>query len=312
MNRGNVPISKEVELEIKREDLIRRIERLIEMGEAERAKELSREASKISKELESYKDIDLVRSEAGKSSEENPTYLNAELERKRLLNEVAPLVRSGSIEDAMEKIEEAVKLTNELKKQKEELIPRYNVDSGFSGINNLFNNKNEIVVRKNVPEVPFPEKVFSAAVLPHKGMGYVTDNPFFEDAVLIVGISAILTVLSKIFNYQISSYAEVVSTIAYVYTLWLIISALSQMVASVFGVDGELHPQMTTIVGYSTIPVSIGFALTTFFPYNEIIILSLAWSAVILTYGIKRARYLSTSRSMIAACPLVLWLFLLL
>jgi len=49
------------------------------------------------------------------------------------------------------------------------------------------------------------------------------------------------------------------------------------------------------------------------YPYNtnEIITMTLIWSGIILTYGVKRSRNLSIDRSMISACALVLWLVML-
>ena len=119
MNKGIVFDGKEAELEVRRDDLIRRIEMLIDKGgDAKLAIELTIEASRISKELGYCKDIELVRSGASTSPKKNPTYMNAELERKRLLNEVAPLIRSGNTDDATKMIEEAGKLTGEWKNKK--------------------------------------------------------------------------------------------------------------------------------------------------------------------------------------------------
>ena len=314
MNKGIVFDGKEAELEVRRDDLIRRIEMLIDKGgDAKLAIELTIEASRISKELGYCKDIELVRSGASTSPKKNPTYMNAELERKRLLNEVAPLIRSGNTDDATKMIEEAGKLTGEVEKQKNLPKPEYNNELLFPALHSNFSKGNELVVRKDVPVVTFSEKIVSAAVLPYKDIEYVTEHPFIEDAVLIVGISAILVAISEIFSNQISSYLELPLTIAYVYILWVSISAITQMISSAFGGEGELHPQMTTIVGYSMIPLSIGYALKMILPNssNEIIAMTLIWSGIILTYGVKQSRNLSISRSMISACALVLWLIML-
>ncbi|MDY6959883.1 MAG: Yip1 family protein, partial [Halobacteriota archaeon] len=242
-----------------------------------------------------------------------PKYMNAELERKRLLNEVAPLVRSGSAKDAEKKIKEAGKLSEELEKHKETKEPEYNNEFSFGELSSNFYKGNEIVVRKDVPVVTLSEKIVSAAILPNKEIEYITEHPFIEDAILIVGLSAILVAISDIFSNQINSYPEVAMTILYVYVLWVSISAVAHMISSAFGGEGELYPQMTTIVGYSMIPLSIGHALEMVLPYsmNEVIYLTLIWSGVILSYGVKRSRNLPIGKSMISACALLLWLIML-
>ncbi|MDY6964459.1 MAG: YIP1 family protein, partial [Halobacteriota archaeon] len=105
---------------------------------------------------------------------------------------------------------------------------------------------------------------------------------------------------------------ETITSIVYVFILWVAIAGASHMISTALRGGGEFHPQMTTLIGFSTIPICIGYAIYMMAPYGVIIPIAVIWSVIISFFGVKESRNLTSTKSVISAGASLLWLLLLL
>ena len=207
----------------------------------------------------------------------------------------------------------------------------------------------------------FTEKLIETIKNPGKTMKSVSEQPMVEEAVTIVGISAVLAALSAYIQsfkviyvfegFEVPPSSTVVDIIVIISALigpfinWFIISGVIHLASMALGGEGKFHPQITTVVGYSFIPmifaglVSIAVLLaaesititisptnptamkefyqSSFFMNLQIIeIVGQIWASIILFFGIREAHRLSSVKSaVIAGIPLLfvvvtlLWTF---
>lgn len=108
---------------------------------------------------------------------------------------------------------------------------------------------------------------------PEKTMINIADRPLIEEAVMIVGIYAILSSVaayiqsSKIrfvvegFENMQSSMESLMTTYTIVgalimtFVIWFIISGVVHLLSKAAGGDGKFYPQVMTIAGFSILPV---------------------------------------------------------
>jgi hypothetical protein len=142
----------------------------------------------------------------------------------------------------------------------------------------------------------FKEKITGIINNPKDMMKSIAEEPHIEEAVMIVGIYAVLSALSgyvqlsKItYIYEgfdnIPSSMESIMMISAVaggllgtFVIWLIGTGVIHLISIALGGEGKFHPQMTTITGYSMIPLIFG----------GIILLLLVFSSEPMTITISR------------------------
>ncbi|VVB96002.1 Yip1 domain protein [uncultured archaeon] len=117
----------------------------------------------------------------------------------------------------------------------------------------------------------FTEKIIETIRSPKNAMKSISEQPMIEEAVTIVGISAVLGALAAYIQsykvtYVIEGFPEMPSStmmgifgivVALIgsFIFWFIIAGILHLVSMALGGEGKFHPQMITIVGYSFIPM---------------------------------------------------------
>ncbi len=117
----------------------------------------------------------------------------------------------------------------------------------------------------------FTEKIIETIRSPKNAMKSISEQPMIEEAVTIVGISAVLGALAAYIQsykvtYVIEGFPEMPSStmmgifgimVALIGSFigWFIIAGILHLVSMALGGEGKFHPQMITIVGYSFIPM---------------------------------------------------------
>ncbi len=118
----------------------------------------------------------------------------------------------------------------------------------------------------------FIEKIIETIKNPKNAMKSIAEQPMIEEAVMIVGISAVLAALSAyILSYKvtyvfegkenITSSMETMIAVAGIlgalfgsFILWPIFTGIIHLISMILGGEGKFYPQMMSIVGYSMIP----------------------------------------------------------
>ncbi len=121
----------------------------------------------------------------------------------------------------------------------------------------------------------FIEKITGIITNPKETMKNIAQEPLIEEAVMIVGIYAILSALtayvqsSKV-TYVIEgsetvpssegfiSIIVIVSGLLGAFIIWLIGTGIIHLLSMALGGEGKFSPQMMTIVSYSMIPLIFG------------------------------------------------------
>ena len=121
----------------------------------------------------------------------------------------------------------------------------------------------------------FIEKIIGTIRNPKNVMNSISDKPLIEDALMLVGIYAILSALNALlmsdkitYVYEgldmpanmssITTIAGVVGALIMVFVIWVIGTAIIHFISLALGGEGKYYPQMMTIIGFSMIPLIFG------------------------------------------------------
>ena len=116
----------------------------------------------------------------------------------------------------------------------------------------------------------FIEKVVETIKNPKSAMKTIAEQPMIEEAVMIVGVLAILGALGAyIRSYTLiinvenmpASMQSVISVTGVIFALigpffmWLIVAGILNFISMILSGEGKFYPQMLTVVGYSMLPL---------------------------------------------------------
>ncbi len=122
----------------------------------------------------------------------------------------------------------------------------------------------------------FAEKITGIINNPKETMKNIAQEPLIEEAVMIVGLYAVLSALAGyVQSYKVtyiyegfenmpSSMGSIIAISAVVggllgaFIIWLIGTGIIHLISMALGGEGKFSPQMMTIVGYSMIPLIFG------------------------------------------------------
>jgi len=121
----------------------------------------------------------------------------------------------------------------------------------------------------------FVEKITGIITNPKETMKSIAQEPHIEEAVMIVGIYAVLSALAGYVQLNKVTYiyegfenlpsmqsimtvSAVVGGLLGAFIFWLIGTGVIHLISMALGGEGKFHPQMTTIIGYSMIPLIFG------------------------------------------------------
>lgn len=133
----------------------------------------------------------------------------------------------------------------------------------------------------------FAEKITGIITDPKETMKNIAQEPLIEEAVMIVGIYAILSALTAymqsykvIYIYEgfenmpssmgsIITVTAVVSGLLGAFIIWLIGTGIIHLISMALGGEGRFSPQMMTIVSYSMIPLIFGGIISFLFLFTS-------------------------------------------
>jgi len=116
----------------------------------------------------------------------------------------------------------------------------------------------------------FIEKVVETIKNPKSMMKNIAEQPMIEEAVMIVGVLAILGALGayiQSYTFMINfenmppSMQSVIPVTGVIFALigpflmWLIVAGILNFISMILSGEGKFYPQMMTVVGYSMIPL---------------------------------------------------------
>lgn len=119
----------------------------------------------------------------------------------------------------------------------------------------------------------FVEKIVETITNPKNAMKSIADQPMIEEAVMIVGIYAVLSALAAyiqsskiIFVFEgfenmpssmqsLTTIFGVVGALIGPFLIWLIGTGIIHVLSLALGGEGKFYPQMMTVIGYSFIPM---------------------------------------------------------
>ncbi len=120
----------------------------------------------------------------------------------------------------------------------------------------------------------FVEKITAAIKTPKNAMKSIAEQPMIEEAVMIVGVYAVLGAASAyvqsfkmtyVFegfgNTPMQSMITIFSVVGAVispFLIWLVGTGIVHLISMALGGEGRFYPQMMTVVGYSFIPMLFG------------------------------------------------------
>lgn len=131
----------------------------------------------------------------------------------------------------------------------------------------------------------FIERVKGIISEPKKNMNSISEQPMIEEAVMIIGVYAILTAIAAyIQSYKITYIFEgfdnmpssmqslmtvstIVAALIIPFIIWIIVTGVIHLLSMAAGGEGKFYPQMITIIGFSMLPlifngiISIGLFL---------------------------------------------------
>jgi hypothetical protein len=128
----------------------------------------------------------------------------------------------------------------------------------------------------------FTEKITGIINNPKETMKSIAQEPLIEEAVMIVGIYAIIAAIAAyVQSYKIKVIFEnvtpemqsflpnesttmmiaIVSALAGIFIMWLIGTGIIHFISKAFGGEGKFSPNLLTAAGYSMIPQIIGIVL---------------------------------------------------
>ncbi|PWB52752.1 MAG: hypothetical protein C3F06_07540 [Candidatus Methanoperedenaceae archaeon] len=130
----------------------------------------------------------------------------------------------------------------------------------------------------------FVERVKGIISEPKKYMNNISDQPMIEEAVMIIGIYAIITAIGAYIqtykmpnNFQgldnmpysmqsLITISAIIAALIMPFIVWIIVTGVIHLSSIAAGGEGKFYPQMMTIVGFSMLPlifngiISIGFS----------------------------------------------------
>jgi hypothetical protein len=116
----------------------------------------------------------------------------------------------------------------------------------------------------------FIEKVIETIKNPKSTMKTIAEQPMIEEAVIIVGVLAILSSLGAyvrsytlIINVEnmppsmqsVISVTSVIFALIGPFLMWLIGTGILHFISMILSGEGKFYPQMLTVVGYSMVPL---------------------------------------------------------
>ncbi len=116
----------------------------------------------------------------------------------------------------------------------------------------------------------FAEKFVETIKNPKNAMKSIAEQPMIEEAVVIVGILAILgAIAAYVRSYKlviiienmppslqsIMTVTSIVSAVIGIFLIWLVGSAVLHFISMILSGEGKFYPQMMTVVGYSMVPL---------------------------------------------------------
>lgn len=119
----------------------------------------------------------------------------------------------------------------------------------------------------------FKEKIIGTITNPDNETKSIAEHPLIEEAVLIVGIYAVIgAIAAYIQSYKItfvleglenmpSSMQSIMAISAFIFALigpfiiWFIVTGVLHLLSMAAGGEGKFYPQMMTVTGYSTLPM---------------------------------------------------------
>ena len=126
----------------------------------------------------------------------------------------------------------------------------------------------------------FIEKVVETIKNPKSAMKTIAEQPMIEEAVIIVGVLAILGALGAyIRSYTLiinvenmpASMQSVISVTGVIFALvgpflmWLIVAGILHFISMMLSGEGKFNPQMLTVVGYSMLPLILSGLISIIF-----------------------------------------------
>lgn len=137
----------------------------------------------------------------------------------------------------------------------------------------------------------FIEKIVETIKSPKNAMKNIAEQPMIEEAVIIVGVLAVIGALAAyVRSYTLvinvenmpSSMQSVISLTGIIFALigpfliWLIGAGILHFISMILSGEGKFYPQMMTVVGYSMVPLLfsgvIGIILLSMMPSMTITI----------------------------------------
>jgi len=122
----------------------------------------------------------------------------------------------------------------------------------------------------------FVERVIGIMKNPKSAMKSIAGQPLIEDAVVIVGVYAVLSAISGLvmadkITYvfegrgdmpssieSIARVSSVVFPLIGAFIMWVVVTGILHLVSMALGGEGKFYPQMMTVVGFAMIPLIFG------------------------------------------------------
>lgn len=119
----------------------------------------------------------------------------------------------------------------------------------------------------------FVERVKGIISEPKKNMNIISEQPMIEEAVMIIGIYAILIAIAAyiqsnkiIYNFEgldnmpsstqsLMTVITIVGALIVPFITWIIVTGVIHLLSMAAGGEGKFYPQMMTIVGFSMLPL---------------------------------------------------------
>lgn len=119
----------------------------------------------------------------------------------------------------------------------------------------------------------FVERIRGAISNPKNTLKSIADEPMIEEAVMIVGIYAILTSVAAYIQSSRITYvfegldnmpssmqslvmiSTIVGALIVPFIVWFVIAGVIHLLSMAAGGEGKFYPQMMTIAGFSTLPM---------------------------------------------------------
>ena len=122
----------------------------------------------------------------------------------------------------------------------------------------------------------FVERVIETIKNPKSAMEGIAEQPLIEEAVIIVGVYAVLSAISGlviadkiIYVFEgmedmrssmesITGVSSVVFPLIGAFIMWVVITGVLHLISMALGGEGKFFPQMMTVVGFAMIPLIFG------------------------------------------------------